>query len=214
MAKEMRQLLEDAATQAKALAASSSPQNAVLNNALNRYNSTPGWGRGWACVASSIVISSFQEVDAACRTIAGFIDNCISEGAKLYGDEGVSRGMQASLAAMNSCFDFARLVAMPPGHRELSDFRSLAVMLLPILRKCSYPASPRFAAVVRGWPRQANLDAGLDLLVKQYELLMLRVRRAARGRLAGEDEWWTTTACEVAALRTGACKILEADKIV
>ena len=57
--------------------------------------------------------------------------------------------------------------------------------------------------MVAGWPRTATLAAGLTALRKQYDALMLRVRRAARGPIGRRGGWWVTEKYEVFPLKVG-----------
>ena len=60
-----------------------------------------------------------------------------------------------------------------------------------------------FEIVAPGWPKRASVEAGLDRLTVQYELLLSRVRKAARSRLSRREGWWQTEALVVAPLRVG-----------
>ena len=88
------------------------------------------------------------------------------------------------LRAMETCFDWGRLVDTTPTAHDYQQFRTLATMLKPYLRTTEWPNEDTFPEVVHVWP-------SLDALVMQYARLMKRVRTAWKYNPRAYRTWWT-----------------------
>jgi len=147
------------------------------------------------CRIRAIDIEVFKEIDAGLAGMEAVGLSVLEAGCSLFSEtEGMNAGMARAFACMNQCFDFSRLVREAPTDSDVTAFKQLARMLLPILRRTEWPPYPE---VVRGWPRKDTLEAGLEALARQYALLMHRVRAASTARPRLAASWWRTTGYRV-----------------
>ena len=85
---------------------------------------------------------------------------------------------------MSRCFDWGRLVSSAPTLDDLRAFGDLNSLLLPYLRLTEWPPADSFPDVVHGWPDEHGL-------LKQYVVLMNRVRFAGSRCPSATKDWWT-----------------------
>jgi hypothetical protein len=93
-----------------------------------------------------------EDIDNALRQTTVFIRALETEGAKLYGSEGVNAGMERALRAMNYCFDWTQWVESRPKRKCVDEFGVLCEMLRPLLRQTTYPSQTDFPDVQHAWP--------------------------------------------------------------
>ena len=140
------------------------------------------------CRVRAADVEAFKEIDAGLAGLEDVMRDVLGASRDLFSErEGVNAGMARAFQLMCQCFDFSRLVSEPPSIGDVEAFKQLARMLLPVLRHTEWPPWPE---VVRGWPRNATLEAGLNALGRQYVLLMHRVRAASTSRSRVASSWW------------------------
>jgi hypothetical protein len=118
-----------------------------------------------ACKVPGWLPSAFKSIDAALSSLRVFCETLLTEHRNLWGDEGMNAGMQAVLKYSSVCFNFQVLLFARPDEQARSAFRRLVKLLLPQLRKCTFPKAGKFEHFVRGWPTaKNNFEKGLDAL--------------------------------------------------
>lgn len=146
------------------------------------------------CVVPSLLPSLFADVDGALAGTSDFVADMMDSEAQLFGSEGMNAGYQRAWLCMGVCFEWSVLVHTVPTPQHLEAFRTLYGLLLPYLRHTLWPSRDLYPRLTHGWP-----DA--QSMLKQYVLLLNRVRSAPARAPEVTRRWWTLIGCRVSEVR-------------
>lgn len=106
----------------------------------------------------------------------------------------MNAGYQRAWLCMGVCFDWSVLVHTVPTSQHVDSFRTLYGLLLPYLRQTLWPSRDVYPRLTHGWP-------DTNTMLKQYVLLLNRVRSVRARAPEVARKWWTLLACRVSEVR-------------
>jgi len=138
------------------------------------------------CVVAHELPGRLRALRQASGSMRAFLVSLEASLHEFLGRRGANDTMLALGEAAGVALDWPALLAAPATVEHFRAFFRLAALLRPILEHTAWPSKEAFPHVKHSWPS----ERGTNCLFREFQMLAMRIRKAARDAHVATRSWW------------------------